>query len=52
MVGYGTVQTLANPLGEKEAGRTFALRLNGERAADKKLSSLQKRSMLKQKSKC
>ena len=45
---YGTVQTLANLLGEKEAAEPFTLRLNEERAADKKLSSLQNRSMLKQ----
>jgi Domain of unknown function (DUF892) len=48
MAGYGTVQTLAKLLGEKRSSRTFTLRLNEEKAADKKLSSLQNRSMLKQ----
>ena len=42
MAGYGTVQTFAKLLGEKEAAELFTLTLNEEKAADKKLSLLAK----------
>ena len=42
MAEYGTVQTFAKLLGEKEAAELFTLTLNEERAADKKLSLLAK----------
>ena len=42
MAGYGTVQTFAKLLGEKEAAELFTLTLNEEKAADKKLTLLAK----------
>ena len=42
MAGYGTVQTFAKLLGEKEAAELFTLTLNEEKATDKKLSLLAK----------
>jgi hypothetical protein len=39
MAGYGTVQTFAKLLGEKEATELFTLTLNEEKAADKKHGS-------------
>src|ERR1700736_2785120 len=42
MARYGTVQTFAKLLGEKEAAELFTLTLNEEKAADKKLSLLAK----------
>src|SRR5271170_5999769 len=42
MAGYGTVQTFAKLLGEKEAAELFTVTLNEEKAADKKLSLLAK----------
>jgi len=40
MAGYGTVQTFAKPLGEKEAAELFILTLNEEKAAVKKSAKL------------
>jgi ferritin-like metal-binding protein YciE len=42
IAGYGTVQTFAKLLAEKEAAELFTLTLNEEKAADKKLSLLAK----------
>jgi hypothetical protein len=42
-LGYGTVQTFAKLLGEKEAAELFTLTLNEEKPPTK--SSLQNRSM-------
>jgi ferritin-like metal-binding protein YciE len=49
MAGYGTVQTFAKLLGEKEAAELFTLTLNEEKAANKKLSHLAKSINLKAK---
>jgi Domain of unknown function (DUF892) len=49
MAGYGTVQTFAKLLGEKEAAELFTLTLNEEKAADKKLNLLAKSISLKAK---